>query len=291
MMNEQPEPRQQLGRRGAQGACRSLGYSAGAQLLLGMSSPFPADEFARELERTFTCDGSEESLAECDTTRAFPDYLNNRYCDLATRSISLICSTPSGAQTSSCALSITSWVLLGLLCVLRVTHLIIFATRSASTYRFKPKFPSSAVYSLPGGCTDWHRHRKPACVAIGSLTLNSRPCASDSSPGTYPTETSHSIRLPCHTAVVPTMPRTVAGDHNYVGTSASVRVAHARVRLRVHSEQNFSPGSRRCHERATSRDPSHSVHNMCMVLHGERPKPLTSPRNTKGRKHHVHGVF
>lgn len=60
MINEQPEPRQQLGRRGAQVACRSLGYSTGAQLLVGMSSPqtrspasFTAPSHATDLKRAW----------------------------------------------------------------------------------------------------------------------------------------------------------------------------------------------------------------------------------------------
>lgn len=85
---------QGLGRRGAQVACRSLGYSAGAQLLAGESSPFPAPGSAIQLVDQVTCDGTEESLGDCDLYMI--DY-NGQSTDFpASRSAALICLTPSG---------------------------------------------------------------------------------------------------------------------------------------------------------------------------------------------------
>jgi len=86
---------QDLGRRGAQVACRSLGFAAGAQLLVGQSSPFPASTGSLSLTNEITCDGSETSLADCDIT--IRDYDNFDYGGaLQQTAVALICSNPSG---------------------------------------------------------------------------------------------------------------------------------------------------------------------------------------------------
>ena len=85
-----------IGRRGAQVACRSLGFAAGAQLLVGESSPFPGPPGSMRLSVSITCDGSEASLSDCDIE--VPDY--NFGGDYDGGEIpfaaALICTNPSG---------------------------------------------------------------------------------------------------------------------------------------------------------------------------------------------------
>ena len=83
---------QDLGRRGEQVACRSLGFDAGAQLLVGQSSPFPGPPGSLRLTNDILCEGSETSLAECDITIREND---NGRVSLQSAS-ALICSNPSG---------------------------------------------------------------------------------------------------------------------------------------------------------------------------------------------------
>ena len=86
---------QDLGRRGAQVACRSLGFAAGAQLLVGQSSPFPASTGSISFVRGITCDGSETSLADCDITSR--DYVDVDFqVEMQQTAVALICSNPSG---------------------------------------------------------------------------------------------------------------------------------------------------------------------------------------------------
>ena len=86
-----------LGRRGAQVACRSLGYATGAQLLVGDSSPFPALESAPELIRDIVCDGSEDSLSDCRIGTDYYDYRFSFVGESVPDAVALICTTPSGA--------------------------------------------------------------------------------------------------------------------------------------------------------------------------------------------------
>lgn len=91
---------QDLGRRGARVACRSLGFATGAQLLVGASSPFPAPKGSIRLTNGITCDGSEVSLADCDII--IPDYDLSDYSGTSQLSaIALICSNPSGVPCTS----------------------------------------------------------------------------------------------------------------------------------------------------------------------------------------------
>ena len=85
-----------IGRRGAQVACRSLGYAAGAQLLVGRSSPFPGPPGSIRLTVRITCDGSEASLSDCDIE--MPDYGYGGDYDGGVRplAVALICTNPSG---------------------------------------------------------------------------------------------------------------------------------------------------------------------------------------------------
>lgn len=92
-----------LGRRGAQVACRSLGFDTGAQLLVGASSPFVAPMSTPDFIDRITCVGSEDGLAMCDivvmavesdfaTGQQAYDYGAN----VVTDAVTLICTTPSG---------------------------------------------------------------------------------------------------------------------------------------------------------------------------------------------------
>ena len=85
-----------LGRRGAQVACRSLGYATGAQLLVGDSSPFPAPPGVPRLTSGIECIGSESNLGECEIS--FPDYYRfDYYGDVRPNAVALLCNNPSGA--------------------------------------------------------------------------------------------------------------------------------------------------------------------------------------------------
>lgn len=89
-----------LGRRGAQVACRSLGFATGAQLLIGDSSPFTAPKSPPNMINRITCEGSEDDLAACDINvvdYGFADYGEAPFTD----AVALVCTTPSGMYTQS----------------------------------------------------------------------------------------------------------------------------------------------------------------------------------------------
>lgn len=96
-----------LGRRGAQDACRSLGYATGAQLLVGSFSPFPANASAPELIRSIICEGSEDSLSDCSITTDYEDYRYPVVGESVPGTVALICATPSGVS-SYCFCAFTS---------------------------------------------------------------------------------------------------------------------------------------------------------------------------------------
>ena len=81
-----------IGRRGAQVACRSLGYAAGAQLLVGRSSPFPGSPGSFRLAGSIVCDGSEASLSDCDIR--IVDFRSDD--DVMPFATAVICTNPSG---------------------------------------------------------------------------------------------------------------------------------------------------------------------------------------------------
>ena len=88
-----------FGRRGAQVACRSLGFATGAQLLAGQSSPLPTPATSLTLISDITCDGSETSLADCNfrTLTSEPNIDYGFDVDVNIQSVALLCTTPSGA--------------------------------------------------------------------------------------------------------------------------------------------------------------------------------------------------
>eukprot|EP00892_Ulva_mutabilis_P011614 jgi/Ulvmu1/8825/UM049_0005.1 len=94
-----------FGRRAAQVACRSLGYTSGAQLLVGQSSPFATDRATLVTELVWECNGSEASLGECATSsrgRSRDQRLDAddiAFDDGFIRdSVALLCATPSGCS-------------------------------------------------------------------------------------------------------------------------------------------------------------------------------------------------
>ena len=86
-----------FGRRGAQVACRSLGFATGAQLIVGRSSPLPAPLTSPTLIDSITCDGSEASLADCDIRTRESESFYDYGFDVNIQSVALLCTTPSGA--------------------------------------------------------------------------------------------------------------------------------------------------------------------------------------------------
>lgn len=99
IINERPLS-QDIGRRGAEVACRSLGFAAGAQLLVGKLSPFPTaeGEGVPQLLRNIICNGTEGSLSEC-TLEVVPSGSGagrGAATGLQFATASLICSNPSG---------------------------------------------------------------------------------------------------------------------------------------------------------------------------------------------------
>lgn len=89
--------RESLGRRGAQVACRALGFATGGQLIVGESSPFPAPGTATSLDGDASCNGSEMRLTDCDLS--FREDDGNDYgAGVLAGTVALLCTTPSGAR-------------------------------------------------------------------------------------------------------------------------------------------------------------------------------------------------
>lgn len=83
-----------VGRRGAQVACRSLGFAAGAQIVSGEFSALPGDTAAVDTVSRISCHGDEPTLAACEIIQS-SDYGFDYGSEDAT--VALICSNPSGA--------------------------------------------------------------------------------------------------------------------------------------------------------------------------------------------------
>ena len=97
VLGEEPSGKS-IGRRGAQVACRSLGFAAGAQPLVGRSSPFPGPPGSVRLIRRIECDGSEASLSGCDIEFPDIDFRDDYYYSegVLRFAAALICTNPSG---------------------------------------------------------------------------------------------------------------------------------------------------------------------------------------------------
>lgn len=92
-----------LGRRGAQVACRSLGYTTGAQILVGAASPFPSPDTVPRVVTDVICSGFESSLTDCDIetdddeSLSLQRYRSSYAEDIRVDAVALICTTPTGA--------------------------------------------------------------------------------------------------------------------------------------------------------------------------------------------------
>ena len=87
--------REHLGRRGAQVACRSLGFTTGAQILSGSLSALPGVAGVVNTVGNIACNGDEANLGECEF---LADY-NEDYAFLGgDGAVALVCSKPSGAE-------------------------------------------------------------------------------------------------------------------------------------------------------------------------------------------------
>eukprot|EP00892_Ulva_mutabilis_P007854 jgi/Ulvmu1/5440/UM223_0001.1 len=85
-----------FGRRGAQVACRSLGFATGAQFYSRTRPIIPNTDRSATRRLRVQCRGDEASLADCDIT-SFPAFFDND----ASNSAAIICSTPSSCTPDS----------------------------------------------------------------------------------------------------------------------------------------------------------------------------------------------
>lgn len=84
-----------FGRRAAQVACRSLGFSSGAQILSGTFSALPGPSGEADTGSRIECQGDEVTLADCE----FPPGSYNDYGGYDERELSavaIVCTSPSG---------------------------------------------------------------------------------------------------------------------------------------------------------------------------------------------------
>lgn len=87
-----------LSRRAAQVACRSLGFASGAQILSGGSSALPGPSGEVDTIGRIACQGDEATLADCELDLEFPSDYDSDYGQFAEESVvAVICSTPTGA--------------------------------------------------------------------------------------------------------------------------------------------------------------------------------------------------
>lgn len=80
-----------FGRRGAQVACRSLGFSAGAQFYSRADSLLPITDTSAVRQLRVQCRGDEVSLSDCEIDTAPDSILGSGSNDIV-----LLCSNPSG---------------------------------------------------------------------------------------------------------------------------------------------------------------------------------------------------
>lgn len=104
---------ERLGRRGVQVACRSLGFSAGAQILSSSLSALPGQSGEVDTFSRIACQGDEATLADCESPS---DYYRSDYGpNIDDGTVAVLCSNPSGmaccrysyvgARVSACAIS------------------------------------------------------------------------------------------------------------------------------------------------------------------------------------------
>ena len=88
-----------FGRRGAQVACRTLGYATGAQLLAGADSILPSLSTNDSAGLIIVCGGREETLANCtviDFGLDFGTYFDSGNAGQVVDDIALVCTNPTG---------------------------------------------------------------------------------------------------------------------------------------------------------------------------------------------------
>eukprot|EP00892_Ulva_mutabilis_P012491 jgi/Ulvmu1/9614/UM054_0044.1 len=95
---ENPARSQGLGRRGAAAACRSLGFTAGGQLIAGAeASALPGRaNLTTSISRVFCGTGEEQSLAECGVVRDAGPFAD--YETLVDGAVAVLCAAPSGCD-------------------------------------------------------------------------------------------------------------------------------------------------------------------------------------------------
>lgn len=83
---------QSLGRRGAQVACRQLGFRAGAEVIVGDNSALPGPAGVTDGVSAVLCQGSEQQLGDCEVFRqsALAFCSAEDACNVA-----LVCSNPA----------------------------------------------------------------------------------------------------------------------------------------------------------------------------------------------------
>lgn len=83
---------QDLGRRGAQVACRSLGFNTGAQILAGTLSALPGNAGVVNTISNIACNGDEANLGECEF---LSDYDRDYGTIEVDGAVALVCSNPA----------------------------------------------------------------------------------------------------------------------------------------------------------------------------------------------------
>jgi len=123
---------EELGRRGAQVACRTLGFVTGGQALAGTQSALPDADGRDSAVGRIVCNGDEATLSDCkfDDYVFLADLFSEYEGNEDDEAVALVCSNPTGARScllamldsTSCARRMT-WLSCGYhLHVHAVTH-------------------------------------------------------------------------------------------------------------------------------------------------------------------------
>lgn len=94
-----------VGRRGVEVACESLGYATGAQLLAGFASALPSFSTDPLARRIIDCGGTEDSITDCDLEYVSSYYVyGSRDIGVRVDDVAVVCANPSGGlPLFSCA--------------------------------------------------------------------------------------------------------------------------------------------------------------------------------------------
>lgn len=88
----------QLGRKGADPVCRSLGFATGAQFLTGGSSGLPGFDGTAATNAAIVCNGTVATLEDCTTYQRNNEYRNENLGE--EDAVALLCYSPSGVDVS-----------------------------------------------------------------------------------------------------------------------------------------------------------------------------------------------